>query len=153
MNIVKSTRGNQFYDETVGCFLKLEPIKVGLNKTSNLISLSKQIHQSTIDTAPHQQCSSLAKLACIHTVRQKKNIIKRYLVKTIVYLYTKILPTPNIDRNTLNMCHRLTTISNTNYFAININVHQSFIAGTKSPHTEELFGFKCKKTKKNNLYC
>ena len=33
MNIVKSTRDKQSYDNAIGCFLRLEPIKIKLNKT------------------------------------------------------------------------------------------------------------------------
>ena len=36
MNIIKSTRNNEAYDDTIGCFLRLEPIKISLNKQSSL---------------------------------------------------------------------------------------------------------------------
>ncbi len=145
MNIVKSTRGNPVYDDTIGCFLKLEPIKLGLSKRADLISLSKQIHQSTIDTAPYQQCSALVKLASINTLRRKRSHIKKYLFETLIYLYTKICSMPNLDRKTLNLCERLVAFKRTNQFVVNINVHKSFIPGVKLQNTTELFGLKTKK--------
>lgn len=147
MDIVKSTRGNQMYDNTIGCFLNLEPIKVTLSTQSDLIGLSKQIHRSTIHTAPYQRCSSIVKLACISTLRQNKNIIKRYLIATLIYLYTKLIPTPNLDRETLNLCERLITLKKTNNFMVNVNVHKSFVSGIKRPKLTELFGLKPKKIK------
>jgi amino acid adenylation domain-containing protein len=151
MNIVKSTRGNPLYDGTVGCFLKLEPLKVGLSKRSHLLELSKQIHQTTMNIAPHQQSSSLMKLACAHTLRQKKSTIKKYLLQTLTFLFAHLYPSPHLDRTTLNLCHRLTTTKKTNYFVININVHQSFIARKKVSQERELFGLKTKQTKQNPI--
>lgn len=149
MNIVKSTRDNHLYDHTIGCFLKLEPIKISLSKESNLVSLSKEIHQSTIDTAPYQRCSSLAKISCIGGLSQKKNKIKQYIIGTLIKLYTSIFRMPAQDRKTLQLSKRLMTSERINEFVINVNIHKSFLAGKKATPLE-LFGLKAKKIKKQH---
>ena len=151
MDIVKSTRGNQMYDDTIGCFLNLEPIKVALSTQSDLIGLAKQIHRSTIHTAPYQRCSSIVKLACISTLRQNKNIVKKHLISSLIYLYTKLIRTPKLDRDTLTLCERLITLKKTNNFVVNVNVHKSFVSGIKRPKLSELFGLKPKKIKNQQL--
>ncbi len=124
----------------LGVFLNLEPIKVALNHQSDFIGLAKQIHRATIHTAPYQRCASIIKLACISTLRQNKNIIKKYLISSLIYLYTKLIPTPNLDRETLNLCERLISLKKTNNFVVNVNVHKSFVSGVKRPKLLELFG-------------
>lgn len=141
IDIVKSTRDNQMYDDTIGCFLKLAPVKVSLKAKNNLMTLAKQIHQSTIDTAPYQRCSGIIKLASIGAMQQQKSV-KSYLLKALIYLYTKLFSTPNINYKILSLCERLTTFQRTNNFVINLNVQKSFIAAEKTPNTPELFGLK-----------
>lgn len=147
MNIVKSTRGNSSYDHTIGCFLKLEPIKVALNKQANLIDLAKQIHRAAVQTAPYQQCASLIKLSSIGALLKNTNRIKKKIIKSIIYLYTKLIPTPQIDSQTLALCEHLIASKKTNEFIININVHRHFIPEVNTIPTESWFGFKEKKVK------
>ena len=151
MNLVKSTRNNQYYDETIGCFLQLEPIKVNFSNDANIIKLAKEIHQATIDTTPHQRCSGLVKLSSIGSLRKKNNLLKRYLINSAAFLYTKILPTPNLDHKTLSLCERLIISKKSDDFIINVNVHKSFIHKPKELKDKELFGLKPKKTKSHQF--
>ena len=145
MNIVKSTRNNPRYDDAIGCFLRLEPIKVNINKESTLATLSKQIHQSAIDTSLYQRCSSLLKLACLSTFCQERKVVRNYLVSMVILIYTTIFPTPSITRKILDLCSQRTTFDRNNNFIININVQNNFIIDAKMKKKSTLFGLKTKK--------
>ena len=142
INIVKSTRDNQCYDDAIGCFLRIEPIKVFLNKKATLASVAKQVHQSVIDTNLYQQCSGLLKLACLGTYRRKRKPIENYLMMVFTYIYTTIFPTPRLNRKILNLCRQLSSFKRNNNFIININVQNDFIADGKAEKESSLFGLK-----------
>ena len=140
MNIVKSTRNSDTYDETIGCFLRLEPVKIALEKSPTLSTIAKQIHQSTIETSMYQQCPNLIKLSSVSTFNQKRKIIKSFLVNVFTSLYAKIFSLPEINRKILKLCSdRLNSFQRTTHFLININIHKNFIS---EPHKNKtnLFG-------------
>ena len=147
MSIVKSTRDNQGYDDTVGCFLRLEPIKVDIHAESTLTTLSQQIHAAAIETEPYQRCSGLIKLASISTMRLKRKIVRHYLISLFTYLYTIVFRTPVLNRKVLNLCGRLRAFERNNNFVININVWNNFIASGKRNSDFNPFGLKSKKIK------
>jgi amino acid adenylation domain-containing protein len=147
MNIVRSTRDNQRYDETIGCFLRLYAIKFNINKESTLASLTKQIHQSVIITSPYQHCPSTVKLACINILRRQRKLVKSYLVRLFTSLYTKIFRTSVLNRKILNLCGRLISFKRKNNFMININVLSNFLPNAKSKEDLKLFGLKTKELK------
>ncbi|MCX7114816.1 MAG: amino acid adenylation domain-containing protein [Gammaproteobacteria bacterium] len=144
MNRVKSTREQVSYDQTMGCFLRIDPIKVEINKKSTIITLSKQIHQSGMDTLLYQSCASVVKLACLNDLHQKTTFVRRCLVKLLIYIYTKIVRTPILNPNLLNLCAQLSPLGKSHKFLININAQNNFIAGNKLKERSFL-GFKIKK--------
>jgi amino acid adenylation domain-containing protein len=147
INIVKSTRDNQLYDDTIGCFLKLAPIKISLGANNHLIPLAKQVHQAIIDTTPYQRASGIIKLASVGAFQQKKSI-KSYILQGLIYIYTQLFPSPNLSRKLLNLCTKLTEFQRKNEFVINLNVQKDFIGNEKHQNKPELFGLKHKKVKK-----
>ena len=144
VSMVKSTREDQNFDNTIGCFLRVESIKVSLNKTLTLAALSKQIHHATIDTAPHQQCSSLVKIASVSTFYQKAKRVRSYLIHSFTYVYTKFLRALKLNRKILNLCGRLALYERDNHFIININVQPTILANNKRKNKSNLFGLKLK---------
>lgn len=140
INIVKSTRDNEAYDDIIGCFLRLEPVKVALNKEATLETITKQIHQSTIDTSLYQQCPDLVKLSAISTFRQKRKLIKNFVVNIFTSLYATIFSLPKLNRKIFKLCsERLSSFKRTNHFLININVQKSFFSHQKN-NKDNLFG-------------
>ena len=137
INRVKSTRDNQDYDHSLGCFLRLEPLKLKVNKAATLSSLAHEIHAEVMHTAPFQRCSNLIKLASIATFRQQYSLIKQYSLKTAVWLYTTFTGW-NINRSILNMTGRLNSDKG-NHFLINVNVQNNFIASSDKKEQEYLF--------------
>ena len=140
--MVKSTREDQNFDNTIGCFLRVESIKISLNKTLTLGALSKQIHHATIDTAPHQQCSSLVKIASVSTFYQKAKRLRSYLIHSFTYVYTKLLRALKLNRKILNLCGRLALYERDNHFIININVQPTILANNKRKNKSNLFVFR-----------
>nr|WP_284498319.1 condensation domain-containing protein [Legionella maioricensis] len=129
INIIKSTRDNEVYDDTIGCFLRLEPVKIALEKYSTLETISRQIHQSTIDTSPHQQCPDLVKLSSVGTFRSKRKIIKNFLINVFTSIYATLFSIPEINRKIFKLCtQRLGAFKRDNNFLININVSRNFIS-------------------------
>lgn len=140
MNVIKSTRENPIYDHSIGCFLRIEPIKINLHQHIKLPELAKQIHQSTIETSNYQYCSNLIKFSSASTFNQKRKI-QSYLLDLLTPIYTKILQIPSVYRKILQRCGgRLISFKRTNHFLVNINVRNNFInEATKEAH---LFGLK-----------
>lgn len=143
INRVKSTRDNPDYDNTIGCFLRLEPIKLTVTKKPTLASLLQQVHESVMATNPYQRCSNLVKLASIGTFRRERKMIKTYLIKFFIWLYTTVFRSMKLNRKTLNLCGRLSSAKGNN-FLININVQNSFLANLKKSNNSTVLGFKTK---------
>jgi hypothetical protein len=138
INRVKSTREHKEYDNTIGCFLRIEPIKLAINEQTSLSMISQEIHQAVISTSLYQGCPNLVKLASISTFRKKKRIIKSALAKTFFWLYSLIFQTQSYYK-TFRVLERLSKAKENN-FLININVQSNFF--THIQNEEPLFGFK-----------
>lgn len=140
MNVIKSTRDDPIYDETIGCFLRLEPVKVALSRDSTLITIAEQIHQSTIDTSPYQNCSNLIKLTSTKTLSNNNSRIMQFFLKSCISIYTSIFGFSELRGEIFKLCGgKLATFKRDNHFLININVHNNFLMETlEKPAT--LFG-------------
>ncbi|NNM59116.1 MAG: amino acid adenylation domain-containing protein [Legionellales bacterium] len=145
INIVKSTRESP-YNDTIGCFLRQEPVKIDLDSEVTLTSLSKQIHQSRIETSLYQQCSSLVKFACIGTFK-KQHGIKNSLISLLTYFYTKIARISAWNSKIFHLCERLSSFKQANNFLININVSSYFLEKKKEENDDTLFGLKTESIK------
>lgn len=147
INRIKSTREHHLYDETMGCFLRLEPIKITISGQQKLLELAKHVHHSVIETAPFRRCFSLLKLASISTFRSKRSVISDYILGMISYAYTFLFRTPKINRRLFNVCGRLALFKRKNNFLINMNVWNNFIGSVSvnSPDSQHLFGYPLEK--------
>lgn len=146
MNIVKSTRDNMSYDHTIGCFLRLEPIKIEISIKSTFTQLAKQIRQSTIDTNPYQRCSSLVKLACIGLFQKGRRRLRSLLIRFGINLYTILIRNPSLNRKVLKHCGYLFPIDQGDSFIINFNMQRNFILDVNQTKKNGLFGLKLKNT-------
>lgn len=127
MGIVKSTRDNPIYDDKIGCYLRLDAIKVNLHSKPTIASLCKQIHQSTMETMPYQPCSGMAKLAAVGSLSQKKNIISKYLLSKCIYIYTKLFRSLKLSYKQLTLYLQLISYWKNDDFFIYINLLTSFL--------------------------
>ncbi|WP_131779531.1 amino acid adenylation domain-containing protein [Legionella bozemanae] len=148
MNIIQSTRDNSIYDNTIGCFLRVEPIKIILDATATLMDLAQQIRHTTINTSRYQYCSNLVKLCSINSF--KPNIIENFITHLVTPLYINLLKIPSIYRKILQRCgSRMIAFKRNTNFLINLNIRSNFIEPPgKNP---ELFGFNTKPIKNDNI--
>ena len=142
INLIKSTRDNPMYDKTIGCFVRVDPIKIFIDSALSLVALAKQVHRTIMDTAPHQHCSTLLKFACLTGCFQKKTGLLSWITRIGMPIYTRILRLLNLssnDHRTLNLCWKLAGFDRKNRFIINLNLWNNFVLDKKRK-TEELFG-------------
>lgn len=143
LNIIRSTRENTIYNELIGCFLRLDPVKVDISSHMNLIELAKSIQQSRMLTEPHQALSGMVKLACLNKNYQQK-VIFNFIIKTLMTLYCKLFRKLKLNPNILKMYAHLRPLRTKQQFLIDINLLHNYIA----PHeNKKLFGLDLKKTK------
>lgn len=140
LNIIKSTRETALYQDTIGCFLRVDTIKVDLSGTNSLLSLAKQIHQSILKTMPYQRFASLAKLALSNKRYWHQNPIKQTLTNTAIYFYTKLFSRLKLNHRLFSLYAQLGAFQRKHNFIINLNVLSSFITETSSPKDNRLFG-------------
>ena len=77
MSTIRSTRDDPQYENTMGCFLRMDTIKLDLQTQPSLIHIAKQAQQSMQETAHYQHAPSLVKLASLgHLAKTKKPLIK-----------------------------------------------------------------------------
>ncbi|MFI4919666.1 MAG: amino acid adenylation domain-containing protein, partial [Legionellales bacterium] len=131
INRVKSKRDNLLYDNTIGCFIGIQPVKVIVSKGDTLATLAAQIHQTTIDAEPHQNCPSLIKLTAIGSSQQKRSMIFPVVFQFFLSLYLRIFKFPALYRKIIQLCGLgLLALKQKNKFLINVNVHENFIWDT-----------------------
>ncbi|MFT4060366.1 MAG: amino acid adenylation domain-containing protein [Legionella sp.] len=148
MNIIKSTRDNPIYDHSVGCFLRVEPIKISLNHNATLEALSKQIQQSTIDTSNYQKTSNIIKFNAVSTLNSNNKRILSACIKLLTPLWSKLLRIPAVYRKILqHSIARLMFFKRDTHFIMNLNVRNNFI--TDPIKSANLFGLKQKPIKQD----
>lgn len=137
INIIQSTRDNPIYDNTIGCFLRVEPAKIKLDEKATLTGLSQQIRNAIIDTSNYQHCSNLVTLCSISSF--KPNRIENFLTHLVTPLYSKLLKIPSIYRKILHQCgSRIVSYKRNTQFLINLNIRGNFV---EQADKRELFGF------------
>lgn len=154
INIVKSTRENPIYDDKIGCFLRVDTIKMDLSRKPNLASLSAQVHKTVIETMPYQRFPSMAKLTCSNLTNWKRNPIVNYLLNSCIYVYTKLIPNLTLNYKIFSLYGRLSSYKRDNGYVVNINMLDNFLLADKNKKKNHLFGLKLKKTKmtKHDLF-
>lgn len=141
VNKVKSTRGDPSYDNVIGCFLNIQPIKLDLNSSNSLMILAKQAQRSSLETAEHQRAASLIKLASIGQVTHRGGFFKQALISGAINIFSKISRWLNISPTVLEACKILSRVDRQVDFFINVNIWNNFVA--RQPKSR-LFDKPCK---------
>lgn len=144
---VKSTRDNAAYDNSIGCFLNLELIKLLVDETSNLASVGKQAFEAVMTTSAWQRCSTLVKLGNIGVFNQPKNKLKNWLARSLIWVYSRAFYFLRINQKIMNHCLRLNTAKE-NHFLMVLNIHPHFLQPDRSDAL--LFGQPSQTIKKDN---
>ncbi len=141
MNIVRSTRDDPMYDQSIGCFLRVDPIKIPWQENTTLIELAKNIRQSTIETSNYQHCSNLIKLSAISTLKTKRKKMQNFLINILTSVSSRFLKISSVYRKILqHSLARLILFNRKKHFIINLNVISNFIHDSNSQ--THLFGLK-----------
>ena len=144
INLIKSTRENSKYDHTIGCFVRVDPIKIRLSDKTHLNHLAQQVHHSMIDTAPQQACSSLLKFAFLTGCFKKRRMLRACLTRIGMPIYTQILRLLKINYKSykaFNLSWRLAEFDRKNPFIVNLNLWNNFLSDATRGH-ETLFNLK-----------
>lgn len=127
INMVKSTRQDRAYDETIGCFLRVDPIKIEFNpKHGSLLDLSKKTRQNSLNNAHFFQASTILKLAFLAAKnnQQKKNLV----VNGLIRIYKRFLNQLLIDYEALELSAYFSSFKRDNRFIIYMNLWQNFVS-------------------------
>lgn len=141
MSIVKSVRDNPLYQDKVGCFLRLDGIKIDIGGKPTLVSLCEQAHQSSLETLPYQQCSGMAKSAAVGSLQWKGMGITEFFLNKGIYLYTKLFRSLKLNHKLFSFYLRLTAFLRNKQFFIYINLLTNFLPSEQKKETQ-LFGLK-----------
>jgi Condensation domain/Phosphopantetheine attachment site len=136
LNIIKSSRDQEAFDNMIGCFLHLDPLKVDLHSSSNLPELARSIQAARIETEPHQYCSGMVKLACLDKSFRKTKL-KDAFIGMMAGVYAKLFKRLALDPQMLHMYSRLNGLKVDTKFLVNINILNSF---TNPERQGQIFG-------------
>lgn len=127
INIIKSTRDQEAFDDMIGCFLGVDLIKVDMAASSHLIEVAKNVQRSKLETAKEQNCSGMAKLACLHK-KYKPGFFMRHFLNTILYCYCGVLKKYQLNPKILQLYAKLSSLRTAQQFIIDINLLTNFVA-------------------------
>lgn len=144
MNVVKSCRDPFIYDETVGCFIRIEPIKFYLNRSQTLGSLLNQVREFIGAHIQFQQSSSVVKLASINSFYRKKKDVKYFLAKSCIFVYQKLLNLLKLKHDALTWYPSLSLLDSKNQFMVYLNIWNNFANPDAQSH---LFGLPSRRIK------
>lgn len=125
INIVKSTRNNAKLDNLMGCFLKIQPIKLYLRKNLSLIDLAKEAQSAALETADYQTASSLVKLSSIGKIPQRKGALFFLLISFFAAIFARF--NKMVHPGDLKSSLKLAQFDRRNHFLINLNIYSNFI--------------------------
>jgi hypothetical protein len=132
--MIKSTRDTLEYDKTIGCFVRVDPLKISVKEDSSLGDLSKQVHNTIASNAAEQRFSSLLKFACFINCFNKKSRIKGWVTRLTMPLYIKLLQLFKVNYTSyksFELCWRLAAFNRKNVFLVNLNLWNNFIIDPK----------------------
>ncbi|OGV26769.1 MAG: hypothetical protein A3F18_02280 [Legionellales bacterium RIFCSPHIGHO2_12_FULL_37_14] len=139
VNIVKSTRKDIELRDVIGCFLQNELLKLNISKTTDLLSLTKQVQKSIEKTRAYQEVTSLIKIAAIGKIKTNRLTIKscaRILSLTLLAKFAKLL---KINPTLLTACKTISRFEKKNNFFVNVNIFSNFFAAPDKLIKQKLF--------------
>lgn len=142
INIIRSVRNNEQHEKMIGCFLRLDPVKINVHAALGLIGFAKSIQHARLETEPYQNCSSMVKNACLDKSYRRK-FVRNMVISVATSIYCMLFSKLQMKPAVLNMYSRLKSLRNDRQFIININLLHNFI----DPNQDKvLFGHDLVKT-------
>lgn len=141
-NLVKSARERLVYDNTIGCMLRIDPIKINLEHHLTLSDLSKKINRLVIKTDDYQHCSTFVKLASISKFWHKKSYFRKYLSPLWRLVFEYLIQHWSFGYQVLKFADRFMLLDRKNTFIVNMNLWSDF-RSSKKEHAQ-WFGMQTK---------
>lgn len=140
ISLLKSTREDPQYDNTIGCFLRMETIKLDLHNQPSLVHLTKQAQESTCETARYQRAPTLVKLAAIGKLPKIKKPVAKFFVSSGLTLISKCFPKWQLNKSIIHACENMASSDRKKQFLICMDIANHFLDDTKNVHQPALFG-------------
>lgn len=125
INMIKSTREDRAYDNTIGCFLRVDPIKIEKTPHRSLLDSAKQIRQNALNHASFSQASTILKLAFLAAKNSQQK--KTSALKMILSLYCLFLNKLRLEYKVLQLGVYFSSFKRADQFIIYMNLWQNFI--------------------------
>jgi amino acid adenylation domain-containing protein len=138
INTIKSTRSDPNFDNVLGCFLAIHPIKIDLKEHDTLLGMARNVQRSTLETSEHQRASSIVKIASIGHVPFKRRTLKARLARLLAAILS--LLKINVHPSIITAISTLAEIDRKQHFLVNINILNNFITDKTSINKRSLFG-------------
>lgn len=140
ISTVKSTRDDPQYANTMGCFLRMDTIKLDLHHQPSLVNVTKQAQAALRKTAQYQRSPTLVKFAAMGKLPKTHKPFTKFLVRTSLACITKCFPKWQLNQNIVRACEHLATADKKKQFLICIDTSDHFLAETKPTVQSDLFG-------------
>lgn len=127
INTVRSTRDDPHYDNIIGCFLNIHPLKIRLDTQQTWLTLAQQAQQSSLETQPYQRASGLVKLAAIGRIPSARKPWKKCFISFALNLLAQCSNKFSYDKNFIKACTRLGSVDRSKQFLVNLNVLNNFL--------------------------
>lgn len=144
LNLVKSTRDNEIYDNTIGFFVRNDIIKIPVNASHNLVALAKEVHHSISKTSSYQACPGIIKIACLFKKHWENKKISNFIIKMISYCLANIFHSFKLNPHILAMYGRMFLAGSNRYFLAEVNIMNNFLEN-RIREPSYLFGMKLQK--------
>ena len=152
ISAIKSARDSQHYKHTMGCFLRMEALKLDLFNQTDLLNLAKQAQQSADETVVHQRAPALIKLASIGKLPQVKKPLRQLAVQTGLAIMTKYFPECQVNPGIIKASKEMVAVNPKNQFLICVDIAEHFLpeASRSAPHASS-FGLQKQELPTYNL--
>ena len=140
ISTIKSTRDDPQYQHTIGCFLRMDTIKLNLNDQPSLLPLSKQAQHSANETALYQQAPTLVKLGAMAQFAKTTKPITKLLVGRGLTLIAKSFPQLQLNQHVIHACENIAISNRKKQFLICMNVAHDFLEYPQEARQPYLFG-------------
>lgn len=129
-----------FRVELIGCFLRMDIIKLTLRNQPTLLDLAKQAQQSGSETETYQRASSLVKIAAIGQIPILKKPLLTFCINTSLQAVAKYFPKLQLNQSLINACKKMATADKTRQFFINVNTLNDFLGKSEASSQAPLLG-------------
>lgn len=141
LSVVKSTRHDDIYDHTIGFFVRTDLLKFNPSASGSLIETARQVQKSTAESAPHQFCPGIVKLAYLYQNKWQGKKIRNGLIGAKAYALSKMCPSLQLHDQVLKFYGKMLIAETRRHFLVQVNVLNNFInLAQQSP--SRMFGSK-----------